>query len=404
MLNHLAGVRVLEIGRMLPSGIAGYELAKLGADVIKVEFPPHGDYLRNNPPFIDDRGDMFLDPNRNKRSLGVDGASEEGRKLYLELAAKADVIIAAAKPGTYERLGIGYETIKADNPGIIFCEMSGFGQNGPYRDLAAHGYSADLAAGVVGLEERDGIQTFPDSHIPISPRVAGLNAAIAILGSLFRKQATGEGEYLDVAQFDSAVVFGYRDLIQYANNGRRGPTFADYGPRFQVHAAKDGKQVLFAIPEARLWKRFCRALDRPDLEAFATDAVLEYTESAELQAEMKKVAATKTLSEWVAFAVETGVAIAPHVPVEDLPTNEHLIARKMLVPVASPNSGKEILLSGSAVKYRSAEVDFTPAPELGGESVEVLREFGIDDDRISALTESGVVVQGGAQAPVSTGS
>jgi len=263
MLKKLSGVRVLEIGRLLPSAVAGYELAKLGADVVKIEFPPHGDYLRDNPPFIDGRGDLFLDPNRNKRSLGLDATTDEGRRVYLELATQADVIIAAARPGVYDRLGIGYDVIKAGNPGIIFCMMSGFGQTGPYRDLAAHGFSADLAAGLVNLEERDGKRVFPDAHIPISPRLAGLNAAIAIMGSLVGKRATGAGEYLDVAQYDSAVVFGFRDLIHFANNGTRGPTQASYGVRFAVRRSKAGKELLFAIPESRCGRNSVRPSGAP---------------------------------------------------------------------------------------------------------------------------------------------
>lgn len=391
MLNLLKGVRVLEIGRLLPSAIAGYELAKMGADVVKVEFPPHGDYLRDTAPFIDGRGDQFLDPNRNKRSLGLDGATPAGREMYLELAEKADVIIAAARHGAYEKLGIGYDTIKARNPGIIYCMMSGFGQTGPYRDLAAHGYSADLAAGVVDLETKDGKRVFPDSHVPISPRLAGLNAAIGILGSLYRKQATGEGEYLDVAQYDAAVCFGFRNLIHFANNGTRGPSFSALGVRYQIQMSKDSKEVLFAIPESHLFRKFMRAVGRPDLEKFASEDVMDFSTFPELEREMKRIAAERTMDEWIEFANATGTPISPYVPVEDLPTNAHAIARRMLVTVPSPNSGKPTLMSGSAVKYGSAEVEFTPAPELGAESIAVLRDYGVGQDRIDQLMADGVV-------------
>lgn len=391
MLNHLSGVRVLDVGRMLPSGVVGFELAKLGADVVKVEIPPHGDYLRDNPPFIVGRGDLFLDPNRNKRSIGLAVNTEEGKKLYLELAAQADVIIAAAKPGAYDKLGIGYETIKALNPGVIYCDMTGYGQTGPYRDLPAHGTSVDLAAGVVLLEERDGVRRFFDGHVPISPRISGLNAAVGVLGSLYRKQATGEGEYLDVSQFDCAVVFGFRDMIQFANNGRRGPTISSYGPRYGIQVVKDGKEMLFAIPENRLWRKFSQALGRPDLEAYASDDPMQYDNPPGLQEAMAEVALLKTTPEWLDFAQEVGVPISPYVPVEDLPTNEHIAARNMLVKVPSPSSGEEILMSGSAVKYGSAEVEWKPAPELGADSLHVLKDYGIDEGRIEALMSSGTV-------------
>lgn len=391
MLNKLAGVRVLEIGRLLPSAIAGYELAKLGADVVKVEFPPHGDYLRDTPPFIDARGDQFLDSNRNKRSLAIDATKEAGRKVYLELAAKADVIIASARLGTYERLGIGYDVIKARNPGIVFCMMSGFGQTGPYSELGAHGYGTDLAAGVVNLEDRDGKRVIPDAHFPLSPRLAGLNAAMAIMASLFRKQATGEGDYLDVAQFDAAVAFGFRNLVHFANNGTRGPTFAELGVRYQIQVSKDDKALLFAIPESSIWLKFCRAVERPDLEKYASDQVMDFTDPPELRVEMAKVAAQRTMSEWIALAIEVGIPISPYLTVEDLPTNEHALARRMLVSVPSPNTGKETFLSGSAVKYGSGDVTFTSAPEMGADSTAVLSDYGIEPGRINQLMTDGVV-------------
>jgi crotonobetainyl-CoA:carnitine CoA-transferase CaiB-like acyl-CoA transferase len=385
-LSLLSGVVVLDIGRLMPSSIATFELAKLGADVVKVEFPPDGDYLRINPPHIAGRGDMHLDINRNKRSVCLDPRSAAGGRALRTLIGRADVVVVAARPSSLRPLSLDGESCRAINPSLIHCSISGYGADGPYSGLAAHGLSSDAAAGIVPIVvDADGRRVVAPDYISVGPRAAGLHAALAITASLYeRHDSGGAGRDIDVAQWDSALAWNYRNLDQYANTGERIPSYLELGFRYALYATSDGKEVLLAAPEPRIWRRFCEVVGRPELAALAGDGVIEFEEDPVGRAELEAIFRTRSQEEWIQLAARIGVPIAPVIALESLPTDPHVAHRDMLVSGEHPLGGT-VSLTGHPTKYRGDTVAWTRAPELGEHTAEVLRHVGVSDEDVMRI-------------------
>jgi len=388
----LEGVRVLDLGRLMPSAIATAELGKLGADVVKVEMPPHGDYLRVNPPLIDGRGDMHLDINRNKRSIGVHFEKPAGRELLLRLVSTADVFVELSRPGAMERLGLDYNTLRASNPSLVYASFSGFGHTGPYSELAAHGLSADGASGFLPVMADGGRRVLPEPYVSVGPRAAGLYGAIAILGALVGRSATGRGQHLDISQGDAAIAWYYREMVLTANTGTGTPSYRSLGPRYEIYRCADDRYVLFAATEPHLWRRFCNVADRPDLADSADDVAVEYHDDPLVRAALETVFAARTRAEWVELGIETGIPITPVVESTEITSDEHVRARGMVQRQPHPLGG-DMWLTGHPVRFSDGDVTFTPAPELGQHTVDVLSESGFDEAEVAAAVEMGAVVQ-----------
>ncbi len=386
----LAGVRVLDLGRLMPSAMATLELAKLGADVVKVEMPPFGDYLRINPPLIRDRGDMHLEINRSKRSVGLRFDKPEGRDALLRMVESADVFVELSRPGAMEKLGLGYDDVRAVRPDIVYASFSGFGQDGPYASLAAHGLSADAASGFMPIAEVDGHLALPEQYVSVGPRASGLYGAVAILAGLFQARLRGVGSYIDVAQSDAAVAWNYRDLAMVLNTGAGVPSYRELGPRYAPYECADGSYILFAATEPKLWRAFCAGVERPDLEVHASDGAVEFGENDVVRSELTKLVAERTQAEWIEFGLATGVPIAPMLQPGDVQADPHLNARGMLRDEAHPLGGT-IVLSGHPVQFDGRQVEFTPAPELGQHSPDVLGDYGFSAEEIAGLVAAGIV-------------
>jgi crotonobetainyl-CoA:carnitine CoA-transferase CaiB-like acyl-CoA transferase len=376
----------------MPSSIAAFELAKLGAEVVKVEFFPNGDYLRVNPPHIGTRGDMHLDLNRNKRSICIDPGSDGWAEVLRDLIARADAVVVAARPQSLEKLGLDYSSCLDANPEIIYCALSGYGHDGPYSRLAAHGLSPDLAAGLVPIERDNGVSLVARSYLEVGTRAAGANAALAVVGALYGRDVRQQGPaYIDVSQWDSAVAWNYRDLDQFANTGERIPDFQDLGYRYSIYRTSDDREVLLAAPEPAIWQKFCSFIGRDDLVGDETGEVIEFREDLSAGNELRQIFRTRTQAEWVELGASSGVPIGPVVELEDLPTDPHLEHREMLISMDHPLGGR-IRLAGHAPKVRGRKVTWTPAPELGEHSSEVLRDLlNYSDDQIAELIETGAI-------------
>jgi formyl-CoA transferase len=382
----LVGVRVLDCGRLLPSGLATARLRSLGADVIKVESPPDGDYLRGNDPRLGGVGDMDLELNRGKRSVAVDVRVEEGREVVLRLAAGCDVFVESSRPGTFPRLGLGYADVAAVNPAVVYCSISGFGQRGPYAGLGAHGLSADAAAGLLRpSEERPHL---PDWYLSVGPRAAGLEAAVAILGALVGQRRKRRSRYLDVSQWAAALRWNFRDVALAANGADLAPGYSQLGPRFDLYRTADGRQVLLCAPEPAVFARFCAAADRPDLAKATGSEVTDYGDDPELRAELEALIATRTSSAWLDLAAAEGIPIAPVRRPGELVDDPHATFHAALREEVHPVAGKVRL--GPLVRTFAGEVD-QPSPALGAHTDEVLAEIGIDAAHRARLHEEGVV-------------
>ena len=325
----LAGVRVIE-SSLLGPGHLGTFLADLGADVIKVESPA-GDYIRQMTwPIVEGISLMHLHTHRGKRSVTLDLKTDAGRQLYIDLAATADVVVEAMRPGTLARLGLGYAVLSAANPRLVFATLSGYGATGPYKDMPSHGIAYDTWSGIVQpVVDDEGFTRIPPNMPNVGINVGPMLAAMVVLAAVIKARASGEGCAIEVAQSDaSAYMDWYRIETERAylrpTDEVTGNPSDDYerrpaglagmweGVRYQAYAASDG-HVLFMASEQAFWRNFCAGTGRMDLfERWPGSTYADHARgNTELQRELKAIFATKTCAEWLAFSNEANTPIAP---------------------------------------------------------------------------------------------
>jgi crotonobetainyl-CoA:carnitine CoA-transferase CaiB-like acyl-CoA transferase len=376
----LEGVRVLDLSRVLAGPYATMVLADLGADVIKVEHPERGDDTRHwGPPFAGEgearESAYFLSVNRNKRSIGVDLKSAEGLETVKRLAAGADVVIENMRRGALERLGLGYETLRELNPGVVYCSITGFG---PGKDEERPGYDFLIQAragimGITGFPEPDGEPT--KVGVAIADIVCGLYAATTILAALRRRDATGEGARVEVPLFESTLSWlanrGQEYLVSGEDKGRMGnghPTIVPY----QTFDAAD-KQIAVAVGNDAQFGRLCEAIGREDLaanERFATnpDRVANRDELVEiLQGELSE----RTADEWVERIRGAGVPCGPVNTLAEALADEHLSSTDMLQTVEHPLAGTLRMLASPVLVDGERPPVRRPPPALGQHTTEI---------------------------------
>ncbi len=324
----LAGLRVIESSMLGPGAITTH-LADLGAEVIKVE-PPAGDYIREMTwPIIEGTSLLHLHVSRGKKSITLDLRTEEGAQVYRDLVKDADVVVEAMRPGSLERRGLGYDDLKQINPKIVFCNISGYGMTGPYKNLPAHGIAFDTWAGVVGVGVDEEGFTYIPEHASIGIHAGPVIGALGVLAAVIRARETGEGSFLEIAQSDAAAYMDwYRSESHKAyerpqsevtgnkadNYERRavGTAGMKEGVRYQMYEATDG-HVLFMASEQAFWKNFCECVGR--LELFEKWPGSKYADHAkgnrELQRELRDIFKTKSCKEWLRLGDEKNFPIGP---------------------------------------------------------------------------------------------
>ena len=377
MYSLLKGVRVLDFTKLIPGAYATAKLADLGADVIKLEQPPAGDYLRSVPPLKDGVGLLHLALNRNKRSVLLDLSSPEGQEQFAKLVGTADVFIEGGRPGAAARAGADYESLRKIKPDIIYCSISGYGQNGPYSGLPSHGANMDAAAGYVDVQPRDdGTSTVPNIRVFTASQSGGLHAALGIAAALHKRHTTGEGSYLDVGCWDSAVSWMYGNLTCLMNTGELFPGSERMGPKYGCYQTSDSRWIVVALLEPKFWHRFCEESGRADLTSNVDEESLTDFGSESLRGEIGDHIRTRTQKEWLEFAVEHQLPIAPVLSPKELLDNEHVAVREMLTDAPHPRSGERIGLVALPIKVGGETFEVRlPAPEIGQQTDEILSEI-----------------------------
>ncbi len=400
----LAGVRVIE-SSLLGPGLLSTFLSDLGAEVIKVE-PPQGDYIRQMTwPIVEGTSLLHLHTHRGKRSVTLDLRTEDGVAVYQDLVRGADAVVEAMRPGALAKRGLGYDDLKAVNPKIVFCTLSGYGATGPYRDLPSHGIAYDTWAGLIPPEVDEAgftrIPEMPNIGINVGPMLG----ALGLLAGIIRARATGEGCQMELAQSDAAAYMDwYRIETWLAYNRpedevtgnaaddyeRRAPGLAGMreGVRYQLYESADG-HVLFMASEQAFWKNFCEGIDRADLfERWPGSKFADHAKgNLELQAVLKDVFLTKTSAEWLAFADEHNVPLAPVNTAKTIVDDAQFQHRFPLFGV--DQLGAEQLPLPLHLVGEDLPVP-TKAPEAGQDTDTVLRDvLGYDDAKLIALRESG---------------
>jgi len=402
----LAGLRVIESSLLGPAAITTH-LADLGAEVIKVE-SPSGDYVREMTwPIVEGTSLLHLHVNRGKKSLTLDLKRPEAVAVYLDLVRGAGVVIEAMRPGTLARLGLGYGQLSAVNPEIVFCNISGYGMTGPYKDLPSHGIAFDTWAGLVNPATDDEGYVYIPEHASVGMHAGPLFGALGVLAAVLRARATGRGCQLEIAQSDAAAYMDWyrseswkayeRPESEVTGNKsddyvRRAPGTAGMreGVRYQIYASSDG-YVLFMASERAFWKNFCQGVDRMDLfERWPGSKFADHARgNRELQAELARIFASRTSLEWIAFGNEHDTPIAPVNTPKTIADDPQFRHRFHWYPAAS--HGADLL--PFPVKYIDETLP-TPskAPTVGEHSVEVLkRVLGYDDARIARLEAEGAL-------------
>jgi len=376
----LQGIRILTVEEKLPVTYCSMLLGDLGADVIILERPGTGNPARVLPHFLEIT-------NRNKRSLTVNLKSEKGKEIFFRLAEKCDVVIECMRPGVVDRLGIGYNTIKDINPQVVYCSVSGYGQDGPYRDWPAHDSSYQGIAGILNFTPRDaeGVPQLPG--ILIADLSAGMFAAISILGALIARDKLGSGQYIDVSMTEGLVSWLSIPLGNYFSTGKPpGPGSAE--PAMGVFAAKDGKFLTLSIAhENYFWSNLCQAIGRADLAGIPREDRWERRD--ELVAVLKQALLARTRDEWVKVLIEADVPCAPVLSLEEVVVDKHLGHRGAFPKVKNARGGNVRQVAYPAkFSQTPPEIRRLP-PALGENTNEILEWLGYTESEITELRAKG---------------
>jgi crotonobetainyl-CoA:carnitine CoA-transferase CaiB-like acyl-CoA transferase len=397
----LEGVTVVETGVLMTVDHLGRLLGDEGADVVKVEIPGVGDYLRNiMTRFAPDWSTFHLALNRNKRSLTCDARTAEGREVLARLLARADIFITGNVGATNQRLGLDDDSVRAIRPDIVYCQATGFGASGPYAEVPTHGQMMDALGGAtppLTLDDEGFVVTKGDAEPATGGVVVGpLYAAFGVACALARARLTGEGCYLDVSCADAVLSSQWLHAIAELNPELVDRSWSGKGPgesaKYQHYQTADGKYVLFCAIEPKFWDHWCRAVGRDDLlAAHRNDLVVDFAGGEDaLRREIQEVFHTRTLAEWMQLAVDHDVALGPALRFDEVADDPHLQARGQIVVEQHPIFGAMRTL-GNPVVVPGEPFTVRSAPSLGQHTDEVLAELGYDDDARARLHEIGVV-------------
>lgn len=407
----LSGLVVLDLSRILAGPTCTQILGDLGAEVIKIERPGRGDDTRGwGPPFLKDtdgnetaESAYYLSSNRNKSSVAIDLATPEGQRLIAELAAKADILVENFKVGDLKRRGLDYATLSALNPGLIYCSISGFGQTGPYAHRAGYDFLIQGMGGIMSLtgfaDEDGGTQT--KCGVGIADVMCGMYACVSILAALNHRNATGEGQHLDISLLDAQVSWlinqGVAHLVSGEVPGRLGnghPTIVPY----ETFPAADGNFIL-AVGNDQQFSRFCDIAGAPELAedplyAKNADRVRNRKQLVPL---IRRLTIEKTVDDWLHLLEAAGVPCGPVNNLEQVFNDPQIRSRDMKITLPHPVSGTVDLI-GSPIKMEKTPVQYrTAPPTLGSATRSVLeRHLGLSADRIADLAQSGVLGLGQA--------
>ena len=383
----LDGVRVLDLSRLLPGPFCTLLLADLGAEVIKVEDLEGGDYIRAMAPFIDGQSAYFIALNPGKKSVSINLKAPAGRELFLKLAATAGVIVESFRPGTVDRLGIGFEAVRSVNPRIVYCSISGYGQDGPDRDRAGHDLDFASRSGILGLCGRPGgVPAIPP--VQIADLSSAMYAAAGILAYLRESEKTGEGRYLDIGMLDSAVSWMIMPVAEYSageRGGRGRLPLTGKHPCYNVYRTRDGRDVCLAALESKFWCAFCRTVARDDL------LPLQFSEKPEDFALFEELFAGRTADEWAALLKGTDFCCEV-VPSLGEALIDPQIAHRGLV-IAPPPGEPGVIRVGHPLRDRHDD-RIQACPGHGQHTAAVLGELGLSAQDIDGLEASGVVRRG----------
>ncbi len=392
MQGPLDGIRVLDLSRLLPGPFCSMLLADMGAEVIKIEAPGVGDYIRWWEPKLGNNSGMHVVLNRNKKSLTLNLKSVEGKEIFCKLVKVSDVVLEGFRPGVMDKLELGYERLSVVNPKIIYCAISGYGASGPISEKAGHDINFLALNGLLSYNGRDGKPIVPGVQIG-DIGGGGLLGAFSILAAIIAREKTGKGQFIDISMTDGSMLWNCLrfgnwisdKLVPEAGDGMLNGGFACYN----VYETRDGRFMALGALEPQFWAAFCQAVNRPDLN------VPEYFEPGEHQKklieELSAIFKTKTQSEWIEFLRDIDCCCEPVLNLEEASESQLLKEREMVLSMEHDTWGKYNQL-GVPCKFSETPGSVrTHAPELGENTEEILRSVGLTALEIKQLKQKKVI-------------
>jgi alpha-methylacyl-CoA racemase len=396
----LQGIRVLDLSRLLPGGFCSLLLADFGADVLKVEDTGMGDYIRWSPPYYEGAHDsaksaLFLSLNRNKRSIRIDLKNERGREALLRLVGEYDVVLESFRPGVLDRLGVGYERMREVNPGLVYCAISGYGQDGPKRDASGHDMNYLGLIGLLGLTGERGGEPVQAAGQIADLGGGALMAAFGILAALRERDGGGEhpgsglGQLVDVSMADGALSWLAMVAASYFADGavpRRGELpLAGSLICYRPYECSDGWVTLGAL-EPKFWQGFCRGVGREDLIAAQFERP-----GSDAHAQVQEIFKQRSREQWEAFAGEHDCCLEPVLELDEALSSELVSARGMVVEIDQPGAEQPVRQLGVPVKLTRTPGDHArlAGPSLGEHTEEVLLAAGYSEAEVAELLADG---------------
>ncbi|TAK35926.1 MAG: CoA transferase [Chloroflexota bacterium] len=399
MERALAGIRILDLGRVLAGSFGSMHLADLGAEVIKIE-PREGDDVRRiGGDHYRDESVYFMSLNRNKKGIVVDLKHPKGKEVFYDLVRVSDVVMDNFRPGVVERLAVDYETLSAINPRIICCSVSAYGHTGPYTDRPGYDMAIQALSGGMSITGEPGGPPVR-MGFPIADLAGSIYGTMGVMAALLQRQRTGRGQKVDIAMLDTQIALLMYFAGCYFQLGEIPQRMGAGHPKTYPYAAyrtKDNEYIVVAIYGGQFWPKFCRALS---IEYLIDDPRFDLNEKrsrnrAELAPIIQAIMTEKTLDEWVQLLNELDVPAAPVNTVDKALANPQVLARDMVITVDHPKVGPT-RFAGNPIKMSDSPEVFEPAPVLGQHTAEILRGIlGYTDEKIASLATEGATMEWG---------
>lgn len=354
----LHGVRVLDLTRLLPGPMATMHLADMGAEVIKIEDPGLGDYARTMGPVRKEVSQFFIAVNRGKQGMRLDFKNAAQREEFLVMVETADVVVESFRPGVMDKLGVGWDTLKQRNPKLVMCAISGYGQDGPFSQMAGHDVNY---VGLAGMLEQnvgpDGIPALP--NLQIGDLLGGAEAAVqGILAALIGAKTTGQGRFVDVSMTDAVFAHNIMPLVAVNNFGRTAPPGRDLltggVPCYNVYRTSDGRFMAVGALELKFWEACCDVLGRPDLKTrhWSLGQKVGGSDAMAVKAELDAIFAQESLAAWTERFATSDCCVTPILRADEALNHPLFTARGMIERKIHPSEG-EYWATGPAVKFRN---------------------------------------------------